>query len=82
MGFSSKVKDGYVDLFYAFKLKDKKLYKSINEDIVKLNCVVSDINGKEIFLKQDYKNYFKCCLYKANEKFQSEKNCIELDEKK
>ena len=80
MGFNSKVKEGYLDLFYAFKLKDKKLYKKINEDIVNLNCVISNINGKEISLKEEYENYLKYYLYRAKENFQVGENCLELDD--
>ncbi|WP_270213748.1 hypothetical protein, partial [Clostridium perfringens] len=80
MGFNSKVKEGYLDLFYAFKLKDKNLYKKINKDIVDLNCVISNINGKKISLKEEYENYLKYYLYRAKENFQVGENCLELDD--
>lgn len=79
MKFDRKIEEGFLDLFYTYKFKKKKNYKKINEILSELQLVISDSKQKELFLKDDYREYLEYCDYKLNEKLIEELNGPEID---
>lgn len=68
--FNRKIEEGFLDLFYTYKLKEKKDYKKINKILSKLHLVISDSENKALFIKKDYDQYLSYCRSKLNGKIE------------
>ncbi|HFD2028434.1 TPA: hypothetical protein ACF2C8_000149 [Clostridium perfringens] len=85
MNFDKKINNGFLDLFYTFKLENKDDFDKINKILKSMNCVVSNITNKSVGFDSSYEEYLQFCIKEINKrkidnlnKVNNELNEIEL----